>query len=89
MLKPTKDWIIVEVIVDTENITDSGIVLLSPKKAGFKNVKIIDFGPEANPTGVLKVGDTIMCVESHGIKVDHEDKKYEFMREENFLGIVE
>ena len=90
MLKPTKEWIIVEVIAEEEKVTASGIVL--PGAAGdeiTKKVKLLQFGPDANPTGILKEGDIVLCMKNHGLKVEHEGKEYEFMKEVNFLGLVD
>ena len=89
MLKPTKEWVVVEVLKEEENITPSGLVLLNPIEKKFKKCKIVLFGPEANKTNELKIGDVVLCMKDHGLKVEHEDKQYEFMKEQNFLGIIE
>lgn len=88
MLKPTNEWILVEVIKKGEKVTESGLILPGAKD-NTKHVKLLAFGPKANPADLLKKGDTVLCMESHGIKVEHEDKEYEFMKEANFLGVLE
>jgi co-chaperonin GroES (HSP10) len=88
MIKPTKEWILVNVITEGEKTTESGIIL--PKAQGnTKKVRILAFGPEANSADLLKKGHIILCMKDHGIKINHEGKEYEFMKEKNFIGVVE
>lgn len=88
-LKPTKDWILTQV-VEVEEKNDSPIIQLkNPKAETVKVVKIVSFGPDSNKSSLLKEGDRVMVLSHTGVKHKSGDDEFEFAKEHNFLGIVE
>jgi co-chaperonin GroES (HSP10) len=89
MLKPTRDWVLTKNTEDNkEKITASGLVLLRAVNK-HKIVEIVSFGPEANKSKTLKVGDRVLVPLESGVKATHENEEYEMAKEKNFLGIIE
>jgi co-chaperonin GroES (HSP10) len=86
-LKPTKDWILTQKIVVEENKHLVIIPLNGDKDT--KHVKILSFGPEANKSNQLKVGDIVLVPAHTGLKHEVGDEEFEFAKEHNFLGVVE
>ena len=88
MLKPMRNWILTKVL-EEEKVCAGGIIIPNSVKNKTKFVKIIAFGEDSNPNDQLKVGDIVMVPAHTGLKVNHEDKEFEFAKAENFFGVVE
>ena len=88
MLRPTSDWILTKA-VEVEERKIGLIIVVSDKKDSTKYVELISFGPDANKSGQLHVGDIVLVPTVSGIKTKHEDVEYEMAKEQNFLGVYE
>ena len=89
MLKPINEWILTKPVVEKENVTASGLVLIKKQEVATKLVEIISIGPEANKDGSLKAGDIVLVPSHTGIKIKQNNEDYEMAKEANFLGVVE
>lgn len=94
-ISPRKDWIVAEVLEEGEEKTSSGLVLVKTKEPGTKRIKLIAFGPEANPAKDLNVGDICIVEYKSGgnrfqlYNEDGSSVKYEFHKYFNIMGIEE
>lgn len=85
-LKPTKDWILTQGV---EEKKQEGLIHLVTKDKTTKHVRILSFGPEANKSNLMKVGDVVLVPANTGLKHKVGDEEFEFAKEHNFLGVVE
>jgi len=92
---PRKDWILAEVLEEGEEKTDSGLVLVKTKEPATKRIKLVAFGPEANPVKDLVLGSVCVVEYKSGgnrfqlYAEDGSSTKYEFHKYFNLLGIEE
>jgi len=85
-LKPTKDWILTQVVKDEEQ---GGLIKLVKKDESTKKVKVLSFGPDANRSNLLKKDDVVLVMKHTGLKHEVDGEEFEFAKEHNFLGVVE
>ena len=85
-LKPTQDWILTQRV---EEKKQEGLIHLVTNQKTTKEVKILSFGPEANKSNLLKVGDVVLVSSNTGLKHKVGEEEFEFAKEHNFLGVVE
>jgi co-chaperonin GroES (HSP10) len=94
-IKPTQDYIVVE-IIDPEYISQNGLILPEHRKKVFKG-KIIEIAEgKRNSKGTLipidpdlKVGAIVMFSRFRGVAYEIGGKKMHWMKEEDFLFIVD
>ncbi|MGQ9663075.1 MAG: co-chaperone GroES [Kiritimatiellia bacterium] len=93
-IKPLGDRVLVEPLEEQE-VKKGGIIIPDTAKERPQEGKVIAVGPgKLDENGKLipmtvKVGDLVLMPKYGGTEIKVEDKKYQIIREDEILGIIE
>ena len=93
MIKPLSDRVLIK-MKESEETTQSGIILASSAKEKPQIAEVIEVGPGKIVDGKreemnVKKGDSVVVSKYAGTEVKYEGEEYIILREEDILAIVE
>ena len=93
MLKPLADRVVIKMI-ESEETTESGIILTSNAKEKPQIAEVIEVGPGGNIDGnkvemYVKKGDKVVVSKYAGTEVKYEGEDYIIVKQSDILAIAE
>ena len=93
MIKPVLDRVLIK-MKETEETTQSGIILSANSKEKPQIAEVIEVGPGGEVDGkeikmFLKKGDKVIASKYAGTEVKYEGTEYIILRQSDILAIVE
>jgi co-chaperonin GroES (HSP10) len=84
-MKPTRNGVLINKIAE-ENVTDSGVILLSEKRTN-PIAMVIEVGSRVKKHGVLKQGDTVVFQKGTDITVVSDEAEFNLVNYDNIIAI--
>ena len=93
MIKPLLDRVVLK-IIEAEETTKSGILLVSSSKEKPHIARVVAVGPGGTIDGKevkmqVNVGDRVIFSKYAGTEVKYEDEDYIIVRQDDILAVVE